>query len=89
MVAGLRNLTKAAAVWPFSTGMRMHCALIFGSDALTISPFSMCPKTFSGSISLFSSSPPIYGITFPTISGQSLKFLPAPLIAWYVVTIIS
>ena len=49
----------------------------------TISFFSssMCPQIRSGSFSDFSSSPPMYGMIFPTISGQSLNVFPAPEIA--------
>ena len=47
-----------------------------------MAPASTVPQTFSGSFSLFSSSPPMNGITLSTISGQSLKVLPAPEMAW-------
>ena len=62
--------------------MRTHWQVITGSFAGTITPFSICPKIRRGSFSLFSYSPEIKGITFPTISGQSRKVLPAPEIAW-------
>ena len=38
-------------------------------------------QIFSGSFSLFSSSPPMNGMTLSTISGQLLKVLPAPEMA--------
>ena len=41
----------------------------------------VCPQIRSGSFSDFSSSPPMYGMIFPTISGQSLNVFPAPEIA--------
>ncbi len=71
-----------AAVCPFKTGTRMHWQVIVGPSAGTITPFSIVPQIRSGSFSLFSSSPPIYGIILPSISGQSANVLPAPEIAW-------
>ena len=59
-----------------------------GNNALTIQKASSAerlaslPQILKGSCSLFSSSPPIYGITLSDISGQSLNVLPAPEIAW-------
>jgi len=55
--------------------------VITGVVALTISPLTTLPQSLSGSCSDFSSSPPIKGIMFPTISGQSLNVFPAPEIA--------
>ena len=42
---------------------------------------STYPQIRRGSFSDFSSSPEIKGMILPTISGQSLKFLPAPEMA--------
>ena len=47
----------------------------------TISVSVSVPQIFSGSRSLFSSSPPMNGMTLSTISGQVSKFLPAPEMA--------
>ena len=77
---------NTAAVCPLSTGTLKHWHVIFGSSASLISPFSSVPSTRRGSFSLFSSSPPMYGMIFSIISGQSLNVFPAPEIAWYVVT---
>ena len=46
-------------------------------------------ETFSGSFSDFASSPEMNGMMLPTISGQSLNVLPAPEMAWYVLTMTS
>ena len=83
LVGFFLNLTNTAAVCPFNTGTRMHWQVITGISAGTISicSSSMWPQIRSGSFSLFSSSPPMYGMMFPTISGQSLKVFPAPEIA--------
>ena len=61
----------------------MHCAVNEGSFAETITPFSVSivPKSFNGSCSDFSSSPPIYGITLSIISGHVANVFPAPEIA--------
>ena len=81
------NLTNTAAVCPFNTGTRIHWHVITGDSAGTICFFSSStyPQRRSGSFSDFSSSPPMNGMMFPTISGQSLNVFPAPEIAWYVV----
>jgi len=47
----------------------------------TITPSSILPHSLNGSFSLFSSSPPIYGMILCSISGQSLNVFPAPEIA--------
>ena len=60
----------------------MHCALMTGSAALTILPSWIFPQILSGSLSLYSSSPLMNGITLSSISGQLSKVLPAPEIAW-------
>ena len=73
-------------MWPSLTGTRMHCAVMIGAVAGTILPSTMRPQIFSGSCSLFSSSPLMNGMTLSTISGQVAKVLPAPEIAWYVHT---
>jgi hypothetical protein len=59
----------------------MHCDEITGPFEETIIPFSTWPQIFKGSLSLFSSSPFINGITLSIISGQLSKVLPAPDIA--------
>ncbi len=80
---GLRaKETKTAARCPSLTGTRMHWLVMVGPAALRICPSRTSPHTFSGSFSLFSSSPPMKGITLSTISGQSWKVLPAPEMAW-------
>ena len=84
---GLRlKETKTAARWPSVTGTRMHWLVMIGSLTLTIFPPWTSPHIFMGSISLFSSSPRMKGITLSSISGQSLNVLPAPDMAWYVQT---
>ena len=83
---------NTVAVWPLSTGTRMHCEVMrSGPSNGTISPLasSTWPKTFSGSFSDFASSPEMNGMMLPTISGQSLNVLPAPEMAWYVLTMTS
>ena len=60
----------------------MHWLEMAGPLAFMIPSTSTVPQTFSGSCSLFSSSPPMKGITLSTISGQSLNVLPAPEMAW-------
>jgi len=85
LVGFFLNFTNTAAVCPFSTGTRRHWHVITGSVAGTITPSSILPHSLSGSFSLFSSSPPMYGIMLCSISGQSLNVFPAPEIAWYVV----
>ena len=81
LVGFFSKLTNTAAVWPSETGTRKHCAVITGFSAFTIWSPSMWPHSLSGSRSLFSSSPPMYGMMFSTISGQDLKSFPAPEIA--------
>ena len=76
------NETNTAARCPSVTGTRMHWLLMTGELACVMTPFFTEPHTFIGSISLFSSSPPMKGMTLSTISGQSLKVLPAPEMAW-------
>ena len=85
LVGFLANLTNTAAVCPSNTGTRIHCVVITGLVAFLITPSSILPHNLSGSCSDFSSSPPMKGIIFPSISGQSLNVFPAPEIAWYVV----
>ena len=79
------KFTNTAAVCPSRTGTLIHWHVITGSVAGTICPFSTLPQSLNGSFSLFSSSLPMYGMIFSTISGHSLNVLPAPEIAWYVV----
>ena len=69
-------------MWPSDTGTRRHCALITGAVAFTILPSRIVPQILSGSVSLFSSSPLMNGITLSTISGQVSNVLPAPDSAW-------
>ena len=80
------KFTNTAAVCPSRTGTLIHCEVIVMQSLFLITPSSTLPQSLSGSCSDFSSSPPINGIIFPTISGHSLNVLPAPEIAWYVVT---
>ena len=65
-------------MWPSLTGTRMQCATIAGLLARTTLPFSTRPQIFIGSFWLFSSSPPMKGITLSPISGQVSSVLPAP-----------
>ena len=76
------KVAKTAAVCPSETGTRRHWEVMTGLSALTMTPFSICPQSFKGSCSLFSSSPPMYGMTLSRISGKVSKVLPAPEIAW-------
>ena len=80
------NDAKTAAVWPSVTGTLRHCEVIFGVFEGMIFPSVILPQILSGYISDFSSSPFMKGIILSFISGQELKFLPAPEIAWYVQT---
>jgi len=54
-----------------TTGTRLQWAEIFNESIRTILPFSMLPRIFNGSISDFSSSPPIKGTILSTISSEA------------------
>ena len=72
----ISNDAYTAARCPLLTGTRAHLAENRGVSDGTIIPFSILPHIFWGSVSLFSSSPLIYGIisvsythlTLPTIA---------------------
>ena len=85
LVGFFSKFTNTAAVCPSSTGTRIHCVVINGAVAFSILPSTTLPNNLNGSYSDFSSSPPMNGMMFSTISGQSLNVFPAPEIAWYVV----
>ena len=53
------NFMNTAAMWPSWQATRKHWAVMDGPSALTILPSSTRPHSFSGSCSLFSSSPPM------------------------------
>src|SRR5690242_16603781 len=74
------------AICPSLTGTLMQVAEIMGTFAFCILSRLNSPQIFIGSFSLFSSSPPMNGITLSTISSQVRSVLPAPETACWVVT---
>ena len=61
--------TEIISLWPSITGTRVVWALTITGCGSTWSPASV-PRIFCGSISSFSSSPPMNGTTLPRMSSE-------------------
>src|SRR5579871_5992266 len=80
------NSTDTVTVCPSTTGTRLQCALTFDARSSTEWPVKS-PRIFCVSCSIFSSSPPMNGITLALMSMEGTPGYPAPEIACMVVTI--
>src|SRR5439155_1591636 len=82
--AGRESFTRTEAMWPSVTFTRLHCALTrISAPLIALSPTR--PRIFKVSLSIFSSSPPMYGSTLSLISIDATPGYPAPEIACIVV----
>ena len=61
------NSTETVTVWPSTTGTRLQCALTLAASGSMWSP-RKSPRIFCVSCCIFSSSPPMNGITLPMMS---------------------
>ena len=68
-VACWSKATDTVSVWPSITGTRLHAAPTF-TGWNSIAPFRKVPRIFCVSFSIFSSSPPMKGITLPRMSSE-------------------